>query len=275
MLKNILLSSVVLFVVATLSCASHHNNSVFKRDSFLKLEKTLQVSACSDEKSMCMSVNKWGSTASGAVIKNRFDGAYALTAAHVCDDHKMKNFIDMFFKKKYPELKIQYHLNFKAIALDGEEYEVKIVAQDQENDICILWLEECYIEALPISPASPEPGDKAYNIAAPLGIFAPNMAPLQEGLFDGEIKNKAFYSIPAIGGSSGSPIMNHKGELIGMIHSTYRSFNHLSLSPTYKDLSEYIKGKTQKHIGLHMIDLYMKQLVKMKKSLQEVRIQEK
>jgi len=67
-----------------------------------------------------------------------------------------------------------------------------------------------------------------------------------------------------VGGSSGSPIMNQRGELIGMIHSVYRSYNHLSLSPTYKDLSEFIRNKTQKHIGLHMIDIYMKQLMNMK-----------
>ena len=127
-----------------------------------------------------------------------------------------------------------------------------------------MWLENCYKEAISLAPAGPLPGDRAYNTAAPLGIFAPEMAPLQEGLYNGDIKNRAFYSIPAIGGSSGSPIMNHKGELIGMVHS-----NHISLSPTYKDLSEFINEKTQKHIGLHMIDIYMKQLVKMKKSLKE------
>jgi len=266
---TILLAILLLGGVTSLSCAHQHSNTVFKRDSFLKLEKTLNVLACSDKEQKCMPVNKWGSTASGAVIKNRFDGSYALTAAHVCDDSQMKNFIDNYFKQKYPELKIQYELEFKAIAIDGKEYGAKIVAQNQEDDVCIIWLENCYKEAISLAPSGPVPGDRAYNTAAPMGIFAPEMAPLQEGLYDGDVKNRSFYSIPAIGGSSGSPIMNHKGELIGMIHSTYRSFNHLSLSPTYKDLSEFINEKTQKHIGLHMIDIYMKQLVKMKKTLEE------
>jgi len=271
MLKKIMAMVIVLFFVSITasSCAPQYNNSAFKRDSFLKLKKTLIVSAYSDEEQACMQINKWGSTASGAVIKNRFDGAYALTAAHVCDDGKMKNFINTFFKINYPEFKIQYHFEFKAIAIDGKEYVVKVVAQDSDNDICILWLEECYKEAIPMSPASPHPGDRVYNTAAPMGIFAAYMAPLQEGIYNGKIENKAFYSVPATGGSSGSPIMNHKGELIGMIHSTYRSFNHLSLSPTYKDLYEFINNKTQKHIGLHMIDIYMKHLTKMKESLQD------
>jgi len=269
-IKKILISLIfVLMSAVTLSCANHINPSVFQRDSFLKLEKTLNVVVCSDKEKECKEINKWGSTASGAIIKNRFDGAYALTAAHVCDDNKMKKFISAYFTKNYPELTIQYDLNFKAKAIDGTEYVVKVVAQDIENDICILWLEDCYKEAIPIAPGAPTPGDRAYNTAAPLGIFAAEMAPLQEGLYNGDVTNKAFYSLPAIGGSSGSPIMNHKGELIGMIHSVYRSFNHLSLSPTYKDLYDFIENKTQKDIGLHMIDIYMKQLVKMKKSLEE------
>ena len=96
---TILLLTLFLGGMITLSCAHQHSNSVFKRDSFLKLEKTLKVLACSDKEQKCMPVNKWGSTASGAVIKNRFDGSYALTAAHVCDDSQMKKFINIDWSK--------------------------------------------------------------------------------------------------------------------------------------------------------------------------------
>ena len=255
--------------IMLLSCASRYNSSVFKRNSFLKLKKTLIVSAYSDEQQACILINKWGSTASGAIIKNQIGGSYALTAAHVCHDNEMKSFINSFFMKNYPELKIQYSLDFKAITIDGREYAVEVVSQDTENDICILWIEDCQKKEIPLSPIGPKPGDRVYNIAAPLGIFAVDMAPLQEGIYDGDVGNKAFYSIPAVGGSSGSPILNHKGELIGMIHSTYKSFNHLSISPTYKDISEFVKNETQKHITLHMIDIYMRYLLRTKESLQE------
>jgi len=274
MLKKTIITAAKFLIIAFLSitflsCVSRYNNSVFKRNSFLKLKKTLIVSTYSDEQQACILINKWGSTASAAIIKNRVDGSYALTAAHVCRDDKMKNFINSFFKKNYPKLKIQYNLDFTAIALDGKEYIVEVVAQDIENDMCILWIEDCYKKEIPLAPVGPNPGDRTYNIAAPLGIFAVNMAPLQEGIYDGEVGNKAFYSIPAIGGSSGSPILNHKGELVGMIHSTYRSFNHLSVSPTYKDMSEFVRNETQRHIMLHMTDIYMKYLLKTKEALQE------
>ena len=138
MIKKIIILLLILLLggMTTLSCAYQHNNSVFKRDSFLKLEKTLNVIACSEKEQKCTPVNKWGSTASGAIIKNRFDGSYALTAAHVCDDSQMKKFIDNYFKQNYPDLKIQYELEFKATAIDGKEYAAKIVAKKMISALC-------------------------------------------------------------------------------------------------------------------------------------------
>ena len=259
--------------MSSLSCSSHIRNSqkkVINRDSFVKLEKTLEVIFCVED-NKCGKLASFGSTASGAVIKNRFDGSYILTAAHVCDSEKMKAFVQSYFAPvldgQGSGVSLKYGILFNARTINDKRHPVKIVAQDPENDICLLWVADCHKQALAISPKSPEPGDRAYNIAAPLGIFAKNMIPLQEGLYDGEHKNRAFYSIPAIGGSSGSPILNHKGELIGMIHSTYTNFNHLSISPTYSDLMSFIDGEMNKHISLHMIDTYMRILTKHRKEL--------
>ena len=65
--------------------------------------------------------------------------------------------------------------------------------------------------------------------------------------------DRAYYSIPTIGGASGSPILNSKGELIGMIHSVHYRFHHLALSVTYENLWNFLKDN-QDHI-----DTYVKQ----------------
>jgi len=57
----------------------------------------------------------------------------------------------------------------------------------------------------------------------------------------------AIYSLPAIGGSSGSPIVNKKGELIGMIHSVIRYFNQVSISPNYEAMREFINVSIDEH----------------------------
>ena len=263
-MKNKLLHTFLFFLCTfSLSCTGFNQNNqkdILYRDSFIKLEKTLVVSVCQEGK--CKVFTELGSTASGSVIRNQFDGSYVLTAAHVCDDSGIQNYIDQFFDKEAPQLKkdIKKELIFIGKTIEGTEYKVEIVAEDEKNDICVLWVKDLYKKALAISPKSPEIGDKVYNMAAPLGIFYPNMIPLQEGYYNGQKKNKDIYSIPAIGGSSGSPIVNHKGELVGMIHSVYRNFNHVSLGPTYKDLTDFIHTKTTKHVGDHMINVLLRQL---------------
>ena len=272
-LKALIITTlIVIFSASSLSCATSYRNSqkkVIHRAAFVKIEKTFKVGVCIGDE--CNKLVEFDSTASGSIIKNRFDGSYILTAAHVCDSAQIMSFVESYFSDMQldPKFEIKYKALFTIITIEGKEYPVNVVAKDNKNDICILWVEGCNKQALAISPKAPVPGDRAYNIAAPLGIFYAGMAPLQEGLYDGEHKNRAFYSIPAIGGSSGSPIVNHKGELIGMVHSTYRNFNHLSISPTYADLISFIKSETEKHISLHMIDIYMRNLVKYKDELEK------
>ena len=79
------------------------------------------------------------------------------------------------------------------------------------------------------------------NIAAPLGVHSENMIPIFKGFFNGtDVHGVDFYSLPSFGGSSGSPILNTKGEIIGMIHSTIIRFHNISISPNYYAMVEFI-----------------------------------
>ena len=106
--KNITLGIIIIFLSIFLSsCAStisrNNQKAAFLRNSFLKLEKTLEVVVCSEKEQSCTPLTKMGSTASGSVIKNRFDGSYILTAAHVCDDSKIKQFVQKMLKESLKE----------------------------------------------------------------------------------------------------------------------------------------------------------------------------
>ena len=147
-MKNKLLHTFLFFLCTfSLSCTGFNQNNqkdILYRDSFIKLEKTLVVSVCQEGK--CKVFTELGSTASGSVIRNQFDGSYVLTAAHVCDDSGIQNYIDQFFDKEAPQLKkdIKKELIFIGKTIEGTEYKVEIVAEDEKNDICVLWVKDLY-----------------------------------------------------------------------------------------------------------------------------------
>jgi hypothetical protein len=62
----------------------------------------------------------------------------------------------------------------------------------------------------------------------------------------GNRDTRAYYSIPAMGGSSGSPIFNSDNEIVGMIHSVNVYFPVVSVSPPLKELRAFIVNGIRK-----------------------------
>ena len=78
-------------------------------------------------------------------------------------------------------------------------------------------------------------------MAAPLGIFDMDLVPLFDGLYVGERDQySAMYSLPATGGSSGSPILDENGRLVGMVHSVINGFRQIVVSPRLEDMNEFL-----------------------------------
>ena len=252
-----LLLILILSGVLLNSCATSNNRiqKVFPRDSFLKIEKKLIVYSCAEDGTCNRSV--FGSSASGAVVRNVPNGSYVLTAEHVCDKSYIVEFAQRLGASKYG-------LDFKVIDIEGVKYDIDIVAMDAKNDICVLWVEDLERPAIPLAPKAPAPGERLYNVAAPLGVFAINMIPLQEGFYDGIMDGRAIYSIPAVGGSSGSPVVNRKGELVGMIHSVFTRFSHVSIGPTYHELKKFLDTHIDRHAAHNILDNYIRILNNLK-----------
>lgn len=101
---------------------------------------------------------------------------------------------------------------------NGEEFEVSgLVDKDEKRDVAIIKIKVFGRPSLATNPADPPIGSKSYIIGAPKGLeFA-----ISEGLvsqiqtIDG-IKYYQF-SCPASPGSSGGPLVNAKGEVIGVV----------------------------------------------------------
>ena len=226
-----------LICISVISCAT--SNLDFQRDArdtFVKIKQNVAITVCNpeDPKECLTKVSK--STGSGAVVLRTDEGSYVLTAGHVCAfEREMQLAADINANS--------IHVEMRAINFKLGEYMADIINMDETIDTCLLFARNLYTtkvaKVAPYSRSLVE-GERVYNVAAPVGIFYKDVVPLLEGFFMGNRDTRAYYSVPAMGGSSGSPIFNSQNEIVGMIHSVNVYFPVVSVSPPLKELRAFI-----------------------------------
>ena len=226
------------------------------RSSFLRITKIVKLNICETSKKtskkskMCVE-DSYGITASGFIVKNAEDGGtYVMTAAHVCDseDDLARITIDpanKIFKK--PEVSISKNI-FRGLDLKGEVHQMQFVHMEAKQDLCLLYAPSLNGPPLDVADETPEIGEEVYNIAAPIGYSFKNMIPILSGYYSG-LNPWGFeiYTIPVMGGSSGSPVLNKYNEVVGMIVMRLSEFNNVSLSPQRVSIAKFIRKAIKNH----------------------------
>ena len=171
-------------------------------------------------------------TASGAVIGHHKGKSYILTARHFCDE-EAQGYIDVI----------------NAHTQKLESVQTDVVAKSKQMDACILSAPKLPVKPITIANSKPDIGEKVYNMAAPQGVFGEDLVMLFEGFYSGVLKSDGFhnpdadiYSLPANPGSSGSPIINSRGKLVGMVWAIHSRFHHITLSVPFEKLKNFIKA---------------------------------
>jgi len=204
------LIGIMLLVVysASCGCATLFNSVSFKeapRSSFVKVE---------------ILTDEYASTGSGVIINHiKNSNTIILTAGHICHDNTIA---------------------MRVLDIKENTFNVNTFVRAVKDDLCLL-VTDGFIEGRPIklSDTAPQIGDHAYNIAAPMGIHAPDMELMFDGYFQGKLKlpiehyPSDIYSIAGMGGSSGSPIFNDNWELVGIVSRGMNGFQHIMLSVEY------------------------------------------
>ena len=203
---------------------------------------------------------------SGIIINQLEKSTVILTVKHVCINSK-----DM--EKEDPEISIVGIVDFKGVRYDS------IVAKlDPLNDLCLIATinKKIDVDVVLLAGKKPRVGMHVYNLAAPIGFFNAGMVPIFEGFYSGD-RTKGFYSkdkihntgysvytIPGMGGSSGSAILNSKFELIGIVSLGLTRFNNLMVAVDYVSVKHFLNSQQ----GLELvIDLKVK-----KRNLETVRM---
>jgi len=217
------------------SCATNVSNrieDIAPRESFVRIIAEAAVTVCFAEDE-CMS-NTMKAYASGVIVSRNDLESQILTAGHVCDTADLTDGI--------PNLK-EINIKILVLAENGQAFETNIVRIDPTIDCCLLTAKKMTRwKPIRIRQTAPKYGEKVYNMASPLATASDEMTPFLEGRYSGVVNfRRAAYTIPAAPGSSGSPVFDKRGKLVGMIHSVYSRFPFLSFSPTHEKLLEFLE----------------------------------
>lgn len=234
-----------------------------KRRSFIKVDSInkiaiIRTSSTSPEKIIEEYRLDLSSTASGVIMGHYDDITLVATSAHVCSmrfGRQINGFVPEF-NDKDPNWHFMERPFFSLKDLNGNKSIGVVLKLDYGSDLCMIVSKKISMPAINVSKYKPMIGEKYYNIATPRGIWGKGVVPLLEGRFVGR-HNSPFtgdlsymFTIPATGGSSGSPIVNAYGDLVALIHSAYGTFSHISMAATTHQLevllsSSYMKLKKQ------------------------------
>lgn len=205
---------------------------IFPYESFGQVVIDIEIEASNANQAF-----EFSSTGSSIVIDTSDGISTVLTAEHVCNPPPMK---------KWKALVDPAFINHDITVVDyyGNEREAEIVLANPGYDLCLLRVVGVWAPAVPLADSTVSIGEKVYNVASPAGFFSPGMVPLLEGRYSGDMswygESDSVYTIPVRGGSSGSGVLNSRGELVGIIHSAIYNFPNVGLACTYEELDDFL-----------------------------------
>ena len=128
----------------------------------------------------------------------------------------------------------------EAVPAEGTPYAVRgIVAQDEVNDLAVLRIDVDRSRPLPLAAGVvPDPGERVVVLGGPLGLAGSLSEGLVAAIRDpSEVERHKSGRSPLLQitaaispGSSGSPVMKHDGEVIGVIVSQFRVGQNLNFA---------------------------------------------
>ena len=212
-------------------------NDYFPIESFVMISQSISTfeELCDDDGNNCLPVpilrDTMSGTGSGVVIGTKDDKSLVLTAGHVCNGTDSMG-------EQGRALTLQYEMELTSGY--GNEAIGTVVSLDMINDLCLVIADGHLGPSLSVASDPPLLHEKVYTMSSPLGLAAPLAVPVFEGYFTGDVSTLSIFTIPAAPGSSGSPIMNNKGEVLSIISAAAVSFDEYAIGCQTSALQNFL-----------------------------------
>ena len=211
--------------------------SRFPIESFVMVEQELifYENVCDEAGDNCIPtdniIRESHGTGSGVVVGEKDGKSLVLTAGHVCS-------IEDFGSPVQENATVQYKMELESGF--GRSAIGTILAIDIPNDLCLMIADREIGPALSIADEGPMLHEVIYNMASPYGLALPVAVPVFDGYFVGQVDTIYTFSLPAAPGSSGSPVLNERGEIISIISGAAVNFDEFAIGCTTSAIRNFV-----------------------------------
>ena len=241
--------SIVLFILlftSLLSCTTINLQTKVNppTESYVKINHSVKIKKCKESyQPMCPSPDEvFYSTGSGMAIDLIKDETIVLTAGHVCrgniDEEKIEEFQE----------------EVSVIDFSGLQHQAHVISFAADNgkgsiDICTLWVPTLKVPGVKISHYAPKVGQELYYMGSPMGVHHPPVVPIFTGIYSGKIDiSNSMVAIPAVGGSSGSAVMDLNNRVVGVLWAAHQ-FHHISIVTNWENTIIFLKYTKDLYMG--------------------------
>ena len=260
-------------VAVLVGCHAHSAHVVpdLPRRASIKIESGASITFCNDDSSKCHTERVMLGSGSGVVISHHKDNSFTLTAGHVCkfptptpplpEFRSPKEIYDMSRRMglnlKFVPVTVVTQWVMYVIDIDLNRHyavPVSIIVPQGPNasgtsvDLCLMISQRINTTPAKLSVVEPQIGNRIYNISSPFGtLFQGEGGMIYEGILssvDGA-KGSSVFSIPAAPGSSGSPIFNSRGEVIGIVSAVHRFVPNYTIGPNLRQIRCFLYNAFQ------------------------------
>jgi len=165
-----------------------------------------------------------------------------LTASHVCE-----RFLNLSGRVGTIDSDGDLLADLKLLATDhtGQELPIDLVALNSVDDLCVIESKGIRGDFALIAEERPEVTERVWSVSTPTGLFTVGYPLIFDGIYSGEMVTKvgtmvSMFTFPGRPGSSGSPVFNSDGELVGIVHSVPKRFDLLAYAANQSTISRMI-----------------------------------